>query len=132
MPAEQADTIIGANVEIKGSLHNRGPIHVHGKVVGDVVSDSLVVVGETAVINGPITARQVDVSGQVHGSITAEEQIELQPKSLVKGDLNTNRLSIKPGAVFVGKSQMNAPTGDIEDGEEDTAANKKRLRMEVE
>ncbi len=129
--SEHADTVIGANVEIKGSLHNRGPIHIHGKVVGDIVSDSLVVVGETAHVNGPITARQVDISGQVHGSITAEEQIELQPKSLVKGDLNTNRLSIKPGAIFVGTSQMNAPEGEMA-GEESGAANKKRLRLEVE
>jgi len=132
MPAsDHADTIIGANVEIKGSLHNRGPIHVHGKVVGDIVSDSIVVVGETAMVNGPITARQVDISGQVHGSITAEEQIELQPKSLVKGDLTTNRLSIKPGATFVGTSQMNIPQGELA-GEEEAPNKKKHLRMEVE
>jgi cytoskeletal protein CcmA (bactofilin family) len=130
MPAEpQADTVIGANVEIKGSLHNHGSIHIHGKVIGDIVSDGLVVIGETAVVTGPITARQVDISGQVHGTVTADEQIELQPKSLVKGDLATNRLSIKPGAVFIGKSQMHVE-GDL--GDSELPHEKKRPRMEVE
>ena len=130
MPAEPADTTIGAQVELKGSLRNLGPIHIHGKIIGDVISDSLVVIGESAVVTGPVTAKQVEVFGQVHGPITAMEQIELQPKSLVKGDLTTNRLSIKPGAVFVGKSQMNAADGtpiNEEDGHD-----KKRPRMEVE
>jgi len=126
MPADQTDTIVGANVELKGSLRNSGPITIHGTVIGDISSDSLVVIGESALITGPITARQVDVHGQVHGSITAEEQIELQPKSLVQGDLTTGRLSIKPGAIFIGKSQMK--------GGEVTAlpSEKKRPHVEIE
>jgi len=126
MPAEPTDTIVGVNVELKGSLKNRGPIHIHGTVIGDVSSDSLVVIGETAVVTGPITARQVDVQGQVNGSITAEEQIELQPKCVVKGDLITGRLSIKPGAIFIGKSQMPGPDEELPAGE------KKKPRVEIE
>lgn len=101
-----ADTIIGAGVELKGSLHNHGPIHIHGHVNGEITCENQVVIGESAVITGPITAKQVDVSGQVHGNIVAENLIELQPKSLVRGDLKTTRLSIKPGATFIGRSQM--------------------------
>lgn len=133
MADSATDTIIGANVELTGSLHNRGPITVHGKVNGDIVSDSQVVIGESALVMGPISAKQVDVSGQVQGSITADGLIELQPKSLVKGDLTTNRLSIKPGAVFIGKSQMLA--GDdmvLQDPAPMPASEKKRPRLEVD
>lgn len=134
MPAEQSDTIVGANVELQGSLRNRGPIHIHGKVTGDISSDSLIVIGETAVVLGPINARQVDVAGKVEGAINAEEQIELQPKSFVKGDLTCSRLSIKPGATFVGKSNMQEPHaghgGSAAAGEE--VVEKKRPRLEIE
>ena len=128
MAADQIDTIVGVNVELKGSLHNTGSIQIHGRVIGDVSSDSSVIIGETAIVTGPITAKVVDVAGQVHGSITAENQIELQPKSLVKGDLATSRLSIKPGAVFIGKSQMSSG------GEEITVEvlDKKKPRLEIE
>ena len=54
MAAEQADTIVGAQVELKGSLRNSGPIHIYGKVIGDITSDSLVVIGESAMVQGPI------------------------------------------------------------------------------
>ena len=129
MAAEQVDTVVGAHVELKGSLRNHGSIHIHGRVTGDIISDAMVMVGETAVVTGPITAKVVEVCGQVHGSITAEETIELQPKSLVKGDLNTARLSIKPGAVFIGKSQMNAKT---DDAEMNAPESKKKPRVEIE
>lgn len=129
MATDQVDTIVGAHVELKGSLHNQGPIHIHGHVTGDIVSDSTVLVGETAIVTGPITAKQVDVAGQVHGTITAELHIELHPKSLVKGDLITNQLSIKPGAVFIGTSQMNiGPEGTAEL----PASEKKKPRLEIE
>ncbi len=124
---EQNDTIVGANVELKGSLKNQGPIVIHGKVIGDIISDSLVTIGETAQISGPVTAKRVDVSGQVHGSITAEEQIELQAKSIVQGDLTTSRLSIKPGAVFVGTSNMTGVTIPETEG-----VDKKKPRLEVD
>jgi cytoskeletal protein CcmA (bactofilin family) len=125
MATEQIDTVIGAHVQLTGSLKNQGTIHIHGTVTGDVSSEALVIIGETAVVHGPITARQVDVSGQVHGSITASEQIELQPKSLVKGDLTTNRLSIRPGAMFIGKSNMGEDSPS-----EDGAKKKPRLELE--
>ena len=133
MAEPSADTIIGANVELTGSLHNRGTITVHGKINGDVVSDSQVIIGETALIMGPITAKQVDVYGQVQGAITAESLIELQPKSLVKGDLTTSRLSIKPGAVFVGSSHM-LIEGETQmlDTPPMPPSEKKRPRLEVD
>jgi cytoskeletal protein CcmA (bactofilin family) len=129
-----ADTIIGANVELKGSIHNHGSIHVHGRVTGDVTSDSQVVIGEGAIVTGPITAKQVSVSGQVQGAITAEHLIELEPKSYVKGDLTTTRLSIKPGAVFVGQSMMAAEESPEPSQYEAPmpASEKKRPRLEVQ
>lgn len=133
MAADQVDTIIGAQVELKGSLHNQGSIHIHGKVNGDIVSDNMVVIGETAIVTGPIQAKVVDVSGQVHGSITAEQHIELQPKSLVKGDMTTSRLSIKPGATFIGKSQMNnSEHPDLHNEDSEEVIEKKKPRLEIE
>lgn len=131
MAAEQSDTIVGANVELTGSLRNTGPIHIFGKVTGDITSDGLIVVGESAIINGPVSGRQVDVSGKVVGSIMASEQVELQPKSVVKGDITTAKLSIKPGATFNGKSKMNIGSSQV-DEEEYMISDKRKPRLEIE
>ncbi len=136
MPADHIDTVVGAQVELKGSLHNHGSIQIHGKVTGDVHSDETVIIGETAVVTGPITAKIVDVAGQVHGSITAEQQIELQPKSMVKGDLSTRILSIKPGAAFIGKSTMlkegAAMIADSSDEDTEVESTKRKPRLEID
>ena len=128
MAAEQVDTIVGAQVELTGSLKNTGSIQIHGRINGDVTSEASVFVGETAVVTGPITAKHVEVAGQVHGSITAEHQIELHPKSVVRGDLTTSQLSIKPGAIFVGTSNMALNGADLHDD----APTKRKPRLEVE
>lgn len=136
MPADHIDTVVGAQVELKGSLHNHGSIQIHGKVTGDVHSDETVIIGETAVVTGPITAKVVDVAGQVHGSITAEQQIELQPKSMVKGDLSTRIISIKPGAAFIGKSSMltesSSVNADVADEESESEPTKRKPRLEID
>ncbi len=124
---EQSDTIIGANVELTGSLKNQGSIHINGKVTGDITSDATVVVGEQAMVMGPIIARSVIVSGMVHGSIVAHDLLELEPKSSVQGDISAARLNIKTGATFNGTSQM-IGAGKMEEGE----AGKKRPRLEID
>jgi len=131
MATEQIDTIIGAQVELTGSLKNDGPIQIHGHVNGDVLSNSIVFVGETAIVKGPITAKSVEVAGQVHGDITAEDHIELHPKSLVKGNLNTRQLSIKPGAMFIGSSKMHTGNEEAIISEE-SAAKRSKPRLEIE
>ena len=129
---EQVDTVVGAHVELKGSLKNHGSIHIHGKVTGDITSDASVTIGETATVVGPIVAKQVEVFGQVHGSITADEQVELQSKSLVKGDLATKRLSIRPGAVFIGKSNMTEPSGASHEPIDEDVHERKKPRVEID
>lgn len=124
MGADQVDTIVGANVELKGSIHNTGPIHIHGRIQGDIVSDAMVLIGETAIVEGPVKGKHIEVAGQVIGSLMADEQIELQAKSIVKGDLATKRLSIKPGALFIGTSQMTDTSEELPE--------KKKPRIEVE
>lgn len=131
MATDQIDTIVGAHVELTGSLHNQGSIQIHGTIKGDVVSDASVLVGETAIVTGPITAKMVEVAGQVHGSINAEQHIELLGKSVVKGDISTKQLSIKPGAVFIGSSTMEVP-GGVQVMDDEASSAKRKPRLEVE
>lgn len=103
---ESFDTIIGQNVKLQGNVANQGAIQINGTVEGQVESDSTVIVGQSALVKGPIKAKVVEVSGEVHGSITAEDRVELNPKAKVIGDVNTRNFIIKLGATFEGKSAV--------------------------
>jgi cytoskeletal protein CcmA (bactofilin family) len=108
---EPADTLIGASVELKGSLKNQGSIVINGTVIGDVTSGATVVISETGRVQGPIIAKRIEVAGTVIGSLRGEQLIDLLPKSIVQGDLAGGQLSIRQGATFVGKCEMPLPDG---------------------
>jgi cytoskeletal protein CcmA (bactofilin family) len=107
------DTLIGTDVVVKGSLINKGSIHINGIVEGEVRSDQHVIIGNTAKINGPVYAKTIEVSGEVEGIIEAFEQLELTGTGRVIGDINAKSLIIKQGAIFVGKSTMPTPGTEI-------------------
>jgi cytoskeletal protein CcmA (bactofilin family) len=101
-------TIISAGVLIEGKMSSNGNIRIDGIVNGNVVAEGNISVGENGEINGEINGEVVTVGGKVIGSVTATEKLTLEAKSYLKGDLLTKILVIDAGAVFDGKSSMNA------------------------
>lgn len=99
-------TVVGGNVKLTGTLKDVNDITVHGQVDGEIISDRVVTVAETARVKGPITATSVTIAGSVNGAITASERCELLPSARVTGSVATADLSIKSGAVFNGKATM--------------------------
>jgi cytoskeletal protein CcmA (bactofilin family) len=99
--------VLNADVEIKGSLKLSGELSLDGKVEGEIQSEGVLHVGETAVINGNVTAQSVVVRGKIHGNVTAKEKIELKAKAELFGDLRASKLSVEEGVTFVGKTEVN-------------------------
>ncbi len=100
------NTIVGANVKLVGTLYDANEVTIHGKIEGEVKSDKTVIISETAYIKGPVTADTVQVAGSVHGSITATGKLEVLPTGKIYGSTTTKDLSIRSGAIFIGKSTM--------------------------
>ena len=100
------DTVVGENVRVTGKLQTSSNIQINGHVKGDVSSEGAVIVGKTAVIDGPINANDVKVEGTVKGNITARSQLELESQAKILGDIQVKTLAVKTGAVFNGKSTM--------------------------
>ncbi len=99
-------TIVGTNVKLTGILKDTNDITVHGKVEGEVISEHNVTITETAEIKGPISAQNVVVAGVVSGSIVAAQKIEILPTGKVYGAITMKDLTIRSGALFIGKSTM--------------------------
>jgi len=108
---ENVDTIIGTNVKIKGSIKNQGSIQVNGTVEGELKSEQMVTIGETATVVGPINGKTIEISGIIKGIVNASEKVEINPKGQVNGDIITKILIIKQGATFNGKCQMSGDPG---------------------
>ncbi len=113
-------TVVGANVKLVGTLNDASDIIIHGRIEGELISSQSVSVSETAHVKGPISAEVVSIAGKVTGSITATGKLEILPTGKVFGSITSKDLSIRSGAIFIGKCTM--PEGEKEAEAEAKAA----------
>jgi cytoskeletal protein CcmA (bactofilin family) len=105
--ASTTKNVLGAEVEIKGTLKFAGELTFEGKLEGEVQTEGVLNLGDSAVISGNINAQSVVVRGKVTGNINAKEKIELKAKTELFGDLRAAKLVIEEGVTFVGKTEVN-------------------------
>ena len=105
---------LGADVEIKGNLKFAGELTFEGKLEGEIQTEGLLNLGDSAVVNGNINAQTVVVRGKVNGNVNAKEKIEIKAKAELFGDIRATKLVVEEGVTFVGKTEVNpnkvAPT----------------------
>jgi len=99
--------VLGSDVEIKGNVKFTGELAFEGKLEGEVQTEGVLNLGDSAVVNGNITAQSVVVRGKVHGNITVKEKIDIKAKAELFGDIRAAKLAIEEGATFVGKIEVN-------------------------
>ena len=93
-------SLLSQDLEITGNLNSGGEIQIDGTVNGDIFSDVLIV-GESAHVNGEITAESVRVHGHVTGQIKANS-VSLAKTAHVLGDILHGNLAIEQGAFLEG------------------------------
>lgn len=101
--ANKLDILIGEGSEIEGNIDTPGTMRIDGMVTGNVKSGR-VVLGKTAVLIGDVIAKSVVIGGRVEGNIVAEEFVDIKDTGKLFGDINSKRVSIIEGGVFVGRS----------------------------
>jgi len=99
--------VLGSDVEIKGNIKFTGELTFDGKLDGEVHTDGVLNLGDSAVVNGNISAQTVVVRGKVNGNITAKEKIEIKARAELFGDIRASKLAIEEGVTFVGKTEVN-------------------------
>lgn len=101
-----AETIVGTSVKLKGNLKSDGDIIVNGVVTGELKTKGSVIIGKNANVVANVKAANISISGAVQGNVEATDKLEITENGKVIGDIASNVLSIAPGAMFTGKSQM--------------------------
>ena len=107
MNGEASQSVITAEVEIKGTVKSAGSITLDGKLDGDLVCEGDAIVGKSAQIKGTIVASSVTIEGTINGSITAKDKIAMKATANIHGDIKSKRLSVDDGVTFIGKSDVN-------------------------
>jgi cytoskeletal protein CcmA (bactofilin family) len=104
-------THIGHSLVITGELVSTEDITIDGRVNGHLtVRDANLTISNSGTVKADVRAVRVLVLGQVKGSITASERIELTATSRMEGSLSANRVVLADGARFDGGIDMSQRT----------------------
>ena len=102
-------SLIGPGSRIDGNLSFEDGLRIDGAVVGHIRANpdkpSLLVISESATVQGEIHADHVVVNGRVVGPVHARVLLELQPKARIEGDVHYTALEMHQGALISGQMQ---------------------------
>ena len=100
------NTLIGKTCKITGDIHTKESIRIDGFIHGNVESEAVASVTETASIEGNIKASEIFIAGKVKGNLTAFKSLEMEKTAIINGDIFTAKLHVHPGATFNGNTKM--------------------------
>lgn len=99
-------SLIAQGTRLQGDLLFTDGLRIDGEVVGDVrasAEPSMLVVSESAHVEGTLHAAHVIINGTVEGPVHAAELLELQPKARITGNVHYKALEMHQGAVIAGQ-----------------------------
>lgn len=97
----KASSLLASDIKFEGNISGNGELQIEGNVKGDVRVGRLVI-GETGIVEGGVTAEYVEVRGRIVGAVNGK-QIKLLGTAYVDGDITHEQLSIDVGAYFQGR-----------------------------
>ena len=67
----------GPGLVFEGKLSFQGQVRFDGTFTGEITTDDLLIIGETAKVSADITCGSVVINGEVNGKIKARDSVEL-------------------------------------------------------
>ena len=104
--SREIQAFLGEETSFEGKLIFEGTVRVDGKFQGEIHTDDVVIIGETAEVNAEIDAGEIIISGTVQGNIFAKNSLEILAPGKVYGSILTPKLTIQEGVIFEGTCRM--------------------------
>jgi len=103
----QVDTLIGAQVLIRGDVTFSGGLYIEGRLHGSICAEegaqAVLTLAERGIIEGEVKAPVVVINGQLAGDVHAAERVELAARARVQGNIYYRVIEIAAGAMVTGR-----------------------------
>jgi len=99
---ETSVVMLGPRDRLIGELYIEGNLRVSGTLEGQIEATGDVDVTEAATVKATVTGREVNVSGQVNGAVTASKKLVIGRGGSIVGDVRVPRLIMQDGASLSG------------------------------
>lgn len=98
--------VIAAGTTLTGNIVTSCDCRIDGTMKGNIQSNSKIIIGEAGVLEGNITCKNLEIEGRAKADINVGELLSLKMNSTLVGNVVVGKISIEPGANFVGNCKM--------------------------
>lgn len=102
----QVINLIAKGTNISGDLTSDGDIRIDGEFFGNIETKGRLVIGSSGRVEGDIRCKSCEIAGTHKGKLYITELLSLKASSNISGEIVTGKLSIEPGAFFIGTCTM--------------------------
>jgi len=103
---EKMTTVMAEDLDVKGTITFKTSLMIKGSLEGEIISEGMLVIGETAKINAAITTQSLVSNGTIEGDVTAGEQVVLKSTAVHTGKITTPNIVVESGSLFNGSCVM--------------------------
>jgi cytoskeletal protein CcmA (bactofilin family) len=100
-------SLVAGGARVVGDIFFAEGMRVECSITGNVCpvdsNPSILVIAESAVITGAVSADHIIINGTVKGAVSAKMMLELQPNARIEGDVEYGALEMHQGALISGR-----------------------------
>src|SRR5438093_11855728 len=96
--ADHISGFLDREATLTGELEFAGTLRIDGNFHGSISTDDILVVGEHAMVHAEIKVGEIEIHGQVLGSIEAQRRAKIYDTARLRGDRHAPILTMSPGA----------------------------------
>lgn len=104
--AKTTDTLIGGSTICEGKIMSEASLRIEGQLHGDIECAGDITIGENAVVQSNIQARDVIIAGKVKGNIQTKGKLIVTSSGVLVGNIDVRSFIVQEGGVFQGSSAM--------------------------
>lgn len=94
---------LGPGTIIEGTFSFDSPVCIEGTLIGEVRSNSVLIVGSQATVSAKVRVGSLIVLGTVKGDVESDELVEIKTGGSLEGDVISERIAIEDGGWFQGR-----------------------------
>lgn len=100
---ERPATVISKDTTLEMTrLVSKSSVQINGSVIGDVLIEASLVVGQEGAVKGTVETNFLLVAGSIDGNVTAKEQLHVTKSAVINGDITCGSIIIDEGAIING------------------------------
>jgi cytoskeletal protein CcmA (bactofilin family) len=103
--SDEREPLIGAGAAFDGVVAYRGGVRIDGRLVGEVIADGSLEIGETGEVRADLNVEELVVAGRLEGDAVASRRIELRASARVVGGLKAPTVILADGCQVEGSVQ---------------------------